>query len=85
MASAGRRAGLDEAGGGEVSVEGQSLTQAEATHEHEAGRIDIGVRPFVVTSEPAPRLGFGVGLDGADGECSHPLQRVAVSTLAESI
>ncbi len=60
---------LDEAGGGEVAVEGERVAQAPTTHHREAGGVDERVLAFVVLAQPRQREVLILGRDPLD---AHP-------------
>src|SRR6266516_7267478 len=57
---------LDEPGGAEIVVKGERLVDPAAAHDGEAGRIDEGVLPLVMLTEPAPGIGLERGVDVDD-------------------
>lgn len=55
-----------EAGGGEVTVEGERVLDALGAHVGEAGGVDERVLALVVLAQPLERLGFNLAVDWCD-------------------
>jgi predicted transcriptional regulator of viral defense system len=65
-ASWGLRPQFGEAGGGEVAVEGERVTDVVGAHVGEAGRVDERVLALVVLAQPAEGVVFDVLRDPGD-------------------
>jgi hypothetical protein len=63
MASALPLPDLHEAGGAEITIEGERLPDPAAPHDREARRVHEGVLALVVPAEPAPCIGLHGGVD----------------------
>ena len=76
---------FNEAGRAEIAVECESLGDPLATHDLEAGGVDIGVLPLVVSSQPLPCPLVDCRVDnnnrhaGRLVECAHVSERMSMA------
>jgi len=67
---------LDEAGGGEVAVEGERAADPQRAHQREAGGVDEGVLALVVAAEPDERVLLQLGRDEVEANPARFLEAV---------